>query len=169
MERKRQAAQRSPTIVQAKRRKTEALTTLVLKAQKVPHADAARDSVLSPLELFLSQIEDKENDSSTLAKLIRVENRLADAFHCDPKLLSGFVQTVQKLTNQFRHNEDILCVLVRICRHIVKQAPGAIQGMKELVLAFLKQGQSSVGCLLNQQLYHSIAAVLQKPQTWGND
>ena len=144
MERKRQAEQRSSTIVQAKRRKTEALTTLVLKAQKVPHTDAVRDLVLSPLEVFLSQTEDKDNDSSTLAKLIRVENLLSDASQCDAKLLGSFVQTVQKLTSQFRHNEDILCVLVRICRHVVKLAPGAIQGMKELLLAFLKQGQSSV-------------------------
>ena len=144
MERKRQADQRSSTIVEPKRRKTEPLTTLVLKAQKVVPGDSVRDSDLSPLELFLCQFEDKENDSSTLAKLIRLENLLADASHCDPKFLGGFVQTVQKLMSQYRHNEDVLGLLVRMCKHVVKQAPGAFQGMKEVLFAFLKPGQSDV-------------------------
>ena len=165
MERKRQAEQRSTAIVQAKRRKTEAPATLVLKTQKVPLADCVRDSVLSPLELLLSQFEDKENDSSMLAKLIRVKKLLADASHCELKLLGGFVHSMQKLTSQYQHNEDILCVQVRICKHVVKQAPGAIQGMKELLLAFLKQGQSCALLALVVLTWHASAVMAAHTQT----
>lgn len=143
METRKRQADVSSIIVEPKRKRTEAPATLVLKSQKTLHSDAVRESVLSPLELLLCRFEEKENDSSTLAKLTRLENLLSDASRCDPKLLGGFVQNAQKLMNQYRHNEDILCLLVRICKHVVKQAPGASQGAKDLLFAFLRPGQSA--------------------------
>ena len=125
---------------EAKKRKiSKHPTALTLKETQNKHSSLLSEPLLSPVELFLCKFEERDDDSSTLSKLMQIEH-LFSSGEFDPKQFSGFVTNVQKLAHRFSHNLEIQHILLRVCTVAARKMPTNSHDLKDMLFNFANSG-----------------------------
>ena len=126
---------KTSVVVDPRRRKTSTPSKLTLRDSR--RDESMDQSLFSPMELFLCQFSEKEDEISVLNKLIKLEVDFTLVLS-DRKQLDGCVKSLQKLFHRFRNSSDVICVLVRICKQFAVQSSYFPHTLKELLFGFFK-------------------------------